>query len=145
MIDEPQKPTGDFQRIDGPRSHRGRRALKLGLLFTWCVGLALMAFFDSRVRALTSVDAPALAPTGLDTTESPAQTGDFSQFTHNNPQHARLPCLLCHRRDDDPVRPRLPGHMPCAGCHSQQFANNASPICTICHTDPASGAVKPFP
>ena len=74
-------------------------------------------------------------------------SGDFSKFLHASPNHARLPCLLCHRRESS-ARPSLPGasgHLPCAGCHAQQFANNESPICTICHTDPKSGAVKVFP
>jgi len=72
-------------------------------------------------------------------------TGDFSAFSHANAMHSRLPCLLCHHRDDAGTRPQLPGHMPCAGCHAKQFANSASPICSICHTDTSSGAVKQFP
>jgi c(7)-type cytochrome triheme protein len=75
-------------------------------------------------------------------------TGDFSKFLHSSPNHARLPCLLCHRRESASPRPILPGasgHLPCAGCHSQQFANKESPICTICHTDVNSGAIKAFP
>jgi len=35
--------------------------------------------------------------------------------------------------------------MPCAGCHAQQFSDPNSPICTICHTDSQSGALKAFP
>lgn len=71
---------------------------------------------------------------------------NFSKFTHTNPQHARLPCLLCHRRDDNSPRPtRSTGHTPCAGCHTQQFADASNPICTICHQDSRSPAVKPFP
>ena len=75
-------------------------------------------------------------------------TGDYSQFKHDNQQHARLPCLLCHRRDSNSAQPTLPGkaaHAPCTGCHQQQFSNPASQICTICHTDAQSGKVKPFP
>jgi c(7)-type cytochrome triheme protein len=73
---------------------------------------------------------------------------DYSQFKHDNAQHARLPCLLCHRRENNSPQPTLPGkaaHAPCAGCHAQQFANSASEICTICHTDVQSGKVKAFP
>ena len=73
---------------------------------------------------------------------------DYSKFLHNTQNHARLPCLLCHRREGTAARPALPGangHLPCAGCHAQQFANKESPICTICHTDPKTGAVKSFP
>ncbi len=73
---------------------------------------------------------------------------DYSKFHHNNQSHARLPCLLCHRRDSNSAIPKRPGasqHLPCAGCHAQQFANADGPICSICHTDIKSGALKPFP
>jgi len=76
-----------------------------------------------------------------------AQT-NYSQFKHDNKNHARLPCLLCHRRENNSAQPTLPGkasHAPCTGCHAQQFANPASEICTICHTDAQSGKVKAFP
>lgn len=75
-------------------------------------------------------------------------SSDFSKFTHTNPMHTRLPCLLCHHRDTNSPRPPRPGkggHLPCAGCHAQQFANTSSPICTICHTDVQKGTLKPFP
>ncbi len=73
---------------------------------------------------------------------------DYSKFLHNSRNHSRLPCLLCHRRETNSSRPKLPGssgHLPCAGCHAQQFASSESPICTICHTDVKSGALKSFP
>src|SRR5215831_14119183 len=67
---------------------------------------------------------------------------DYSKFQHSSRNHSRLPCLLCHRRDSNAPVPKRPGasqHLPCAGCHAQQFANAESPICTICHTDAKSG------
>lgn len=73
---------------------------------------------------------------------------DYSQFKHDNANHARLPCLLCHRRENNSPQPVLPGkaaHAPCTGCHAQQFSNAGSEICTICHTDVQSGKVKAFP
>lgn len=73
---------------------------------------------------------------------------DYGKFQHSSRNHSRLPCLLCHRRDSNspvPKRPGASGHLPCAGCHAQQFSNSESPICTICHTDVKSGALKPFP
>jgi len=76
-----------------------------------------------------------------------AQT-NYSQFKHDNANHSRLPCLLCHRRENNAAQPTLPGkdsHTPCSGCHQQQFANKASEICSICHTDAQSGKMKPFP
>jgi len=78
----------------------------------------------------------------------PAEGLDYAKFLHSSRNHARLPCLLCHRRESNSPRPQLPGksgHVPCTGCHAQQFSNSDSPICTICHTDVKSGAVKPFP
>ena len=76
------------------------------------------------------------------------QNVDFSKFYHNNASHARLPCLLCHRRQGTAAKPTLPGaggHLPCAGCHVKEFANSSSPVCTICHTNTQTGALKPFP
>jgi c(7)-type cytochrome triheme protein len=80
--------------------------------------------------------------------ELKAQTGDWSKFPHDNAMHARLPCLLCHRRENTGAQPAMPGanqHAPCAGCHAKQFADSSNPVCTICHTDVKSGAVKAFP
>jgi hypothetical protein len=73
---------------------------------------------------------------------------DYGKFMHSSRNHSRLPCLLCHRRESNSPIPRRPGgsnHLPCAGCHAQQFSNSESPICTICHTDVKSGALKSFP
>lgn len=73
---------------------------------------------------------------------------DYSKFQHSSRNHSRLPCLLCHRRESSAPVPKLPGnngHLPCAGCHAQQFSSSDSPICTICHTDIKSGALKSFP
>jgi c(7)-type cytochrome triheme protein len=73
---------------------------------------------------------------------------DYSKFRHDNANHSRLPCLLCHRRETDAPRPAMPGaanHAPCAGCHAKEFANTGHPICTVCHTDVQAGTVKPFP
>lgn len=79
---------------------------------------------------------------------TPLGSQDYSQFKHDNPQHARLPCLLCHKRENNSSQPSLPGksnHAPCAGCHAQQFSDSSSPICAICHTNSQAGTVKPFP
>lgn len=76
-----------------------------------------------------------------------AQT-NYSQFKHETRDHARLPCLLCHRRENNSAQPALPGkasHAPCAGCHAQQFSNPATEFCGICHTDAQSGKIKSFP
>jgi len=95
-----------------------------------------------------SPEAQATARTVFAHAAPQSTTTDYSQFKHDNRNHARLPCLLCHRRENNSPQPTLPGkaaHTPCTGCHAQQFANSSSAICTICHTDVQSGKVKPFP
>jgi len=113
----------------------------------FCV-LLLASVCELRVSAssMTTLDS-ALTP---DKTEVDPQDQnlDFSKFRHDNSNHARLPCLLCHRRENTGARPSLPGgggHLPCAGCHDKEFTNSSGPICTICHTDAQSGALKAFP
>jgi c(7)-type cytochrome triheme protein len=76
------------------------------------------------------------------------ENADYSRFQHTTAYHARLPCLLCHRRETNSARPAIPGssnHSPCAGCHIKQFADSTNAICTICHSNAQSGAMKPFP
>lgn len=71
---------------------------------------------------------------------------DYSKFQHFNQAHAELSCLMCHRSEDNQqATPKLPGHTPCAGCHSVQFADNNNSVCTICHTDAQTGGLKNFP
>ena len=70
---------------------------------------------------------------------------DFTDFKHTNPQHERLPCLLCHKREDNSPTPKFAVHQTCSGCHTQQFADKKSAICTICHTNAESGEMKRFP
>jgi len=119
------------ESADAPRRARARRLLSLAVVLAAMLGFALTLALDSRASA-TFVEAQ--------------DAQDYSKFQHTNPQHARLPCLLCHRREDNSPRPtRSVGHTPCTGCHVQQFADASSPICTVCHENPASGAVKPFP
>ena len=75
-------------------------------------------------------------------------TGDYTKFQHASAYHARLPCLLCHRRENNSAQPAIPAaekHLPCAGCHTKQFADSANPICTICHSNPQAGTLKTFP
>lgn len=75
-------------------------------------------------------------------------TGDYSRFQHASEYHARLPCLVCHRRNDNSARMQFPGaakHAPCAGCHVKQFADSGNAICTICHDNAQSGSLKAFP
>ncbi|HLM55555.1 MAG TPA: cytochrome c3 family protein [Pyrinomonadaceae bacterium] len=123
------------------RPPRRRRGLSLAVLSAACVLFAWVLISDDRTSALTNAPAASLPNAAPPDPQGP----DFSRFTHANPQHARLPCLLCHTREDNSPRPRRPGHTPCSGCHTQQFADQSNPICTVCHTSPGSAAVKPFP
>jgi c(7)-type cytochrome triheme protein len=107
-----------------------RRRLALFLTVLTAISFILIIISGSQVSALSTE--------GRDTGE------DFSKFSHTQ-THGALPCLLCHRREDNSPRPNLPGHTPCAGCHTQRFKDSNNPICTICHTDAGSGAVKAFP
>ncbi len=119
----------------------GTRRLKIAVLVFACLafGYAITVFSKD-----TSAEEPDAEPTAE--FSEPIEIGDpqgFSKFEHSNPMHTRLPCLLCHVRTEGTTKLKLPGHMPCAGCHVPQFAENSGPICTICHT--ATGVVKSFP
>ena len=118
------------------------RRVKLLVLISACLAFAF--FFKV---APEPISADGLVPE-FDVTE-PLQTDkDYSKFQHGNAFHSRLPCLVCHRRDDTSPRIGFPGrlgHLPCAGCHGLQFSDNSSPICTICHTNSETGAMKRFP
>ena len=93
-----------------------------------------------RMRAVVALIS-VIAFASSHTPKSAAQ--DFSKFSHQSMQHKRLPCLVCHVRQDNSTTPKMPGHIPCSSCHSQQFAEgNTNPICSICHT---ATSVKPFP
>lgn len=129
---------------DEPRAFRRRRWLSLAVLAFGCIGFAVMGFSNFHASALPAESQERFSRAGFTFTESQESGVDFSTFFHTQ-THAALPCLLCHRRENNSSRPTLPGHMPCAGCHTQRFTDSRSPICTICHTDVAAGAVKAFP
>jgi c(7)-type cytochrome triheme protein len=119
-----------------------RRRFIILLVVVCCLGSVGLVLLKLELRAY------ALESSASFGEQMQEPTGDFSKFLHSSPNHARLPCLLCHRRESSAARPNLPGgsgHLPCTGCHAQQFANNESPMCSICHTDTRSGALKPFP
>lgn len=131
-----------------PRSF-GKNRFLLAVLVATASTMTIAVMFQSMTFASIWPEA-ALSPTVVAMNEVPQQQSgtDFSKFRHSNPNHSRLPCLLCHRRETNSTRPTLPGsngHLPCAGCHAQQFANSSGPICTICHTDAQAGKLKPFP
>lgn len=113
------------------------------LLIAALIALISVSVFNSRAAEPKRAE-PASAQEQMQFPEGL----DYSRFQHSSRNHSRLPCLLCHRREANATRPKLPGsngHLPCAGCHAQQFSGSDSPICTICHTDIKSGALKAFP
>lgn len=110
---------------------RKRRA-EAAVLLAVCMAFGYMFYFFQGSAAANELTLEPLAES----------QPDYSKFNHSEPQHTRLPCLVCHKREVGLFTPRRPGHTPCAACHVQQFADNTSPMCTICHT--ATG-VKPFP
>jgi c(7)-type cytochrome triheme protein len=116
-------------------------------LFPLVIGLIIIAI--GVINLSVHGSAPVVDPQSSPQTQMQFPEGlDYSKFQHNSKYHGRLPCLLCHRRDSNAAVPKRPGasnHLPCAGCHAQQFTNAESPICTICHADVKSGALKPFP
>ncbi len=113
------------------------------------VGLTLVGVLNSRAWGSIPNALIGSMPTEFTQEEMQFPEGlDYSKFQHASRNHSRLPCLLCHRRETNSPRPKLPGgsgHLPCAGCHAQQFSSSESPICMICHTDVKSGALKSFP
>lgn len=125
------------------RTRRGRTLRVSLFLGSFLIYLFLYACSESprqtepiKSEAVETVD-PGIVPVNSD--------ADYTRFKHDEPQHERLPCLLCHVRTEKSVTPKFSGHLPCAGCHVQQFADNKSQICSICHTDAESGAMKSFP
>jgi hypothetical protein len=104
-------------------ARRARRWSSLVVIASTAIGFCLTLVFDGQV--VTAVSGAA-------------------RFEHTNPQHAPLECLLCHQRTSNATTPAFPGHMPCAGCHQQEFASPGL-FCTTCHTSPGSAALKRFP
>jgi c(7)-type cytochrome triheme protein len=125
------------------QSRQSRTRQRISVLFV-VISIGLFGYIwagETRISAVVSEPAPE--------EQMPAtQDKDYSRFTHTNAYHSRMPCLLCHRRDSNSARISFPGkagHTPCIGCHQLQFSDSSSPICTICHTNPQSGAMKGFP
>lgn len=132
-------------------SHPERR-LKLAVLAGM---LPLLAFFIVFTYGCgpSAPDNSATPNASNSTTAQPGNTSqvegvipdpnlDYSTFRHDTEQHERLPCLVCHVRDENTVSMKFPGHIPCSSCHVQQFADNQNAICTICHTETG---LKDFP
>lgn len=102
---------------------------------------------SENVEAVDGNTLPANLSNAIAATEDDDE-GEYANFRHGMDYHSRLPCLACHTRETNASRISFPGkvdHSPCAGCHTLQFQNPKSSICTICHTDAEEGSVKSFP
>jgi hypothetical protein len=115
------------------------RQTEFTVLIIGCLIFSAMFVFSSKADVAV-----------IDGDQGPVETDfnesqNYSRFQHSNPMHARMPCLLCHKRDDRSTVPKLSGHQPCSGCHVQQFADSNSQMCSICHTNTQTGATKRFP
>ncbi len=114
------------------------KLLLMALAATAIVYAGIGARLANDVR--TEVDGlPVQSFEDLDESNSESQT---VRFRHSDPQHQRMPCLLCHQRTDNSPRIKRGGHSPCSGCHVEQFAQTSGPLCTICHSD---SGVRAFP
>ena len=123
-----------------------KRQVELTVLIAGSLMFAAAITFGSMKKATVDDSMVGSFPTRAESESvSESQNQDYSHFQHSNPVHARMPCLLCHKRDDNSATPKLPGHTPCSGCHTQQFGDSGSQICTICHTNVQTGTTKRFP
>lgn len=126
-----------------------RRGLSFLILIVTGICLAIYLFSDWSGSAVSAEARFEAFSTSVDLPAGSLQEGkDFSRFSHSNPSHQRLPCLLCHRRENNSPTPvRSVQHTPCAGCHSEQFQAKSGAICTICHSNVESKGreLKPFP
>lgn len=125
------------------------RWIRLVVLITGCLCVASAVASDWHLSAVSAKPNSQFS-IGSALTAAATQQGneDFSKFSHGNPSHQRLPCLLCHRRETNAPGPvRSLKHTPCAGCHTQQFNASSGPLCAICHTSVESGSseIKVFP
>src|SRR6266702_430544 len=132
---------------NGPVNHASNMPLlrSLSILFESPIykhlvpmGLVALVVGALSVRAVSVINSRASESMTNFTESSPSQQQmqfpeglDYAKFLHTSRNHSRLPCLLCHRRETNSPRPKLPGssgHLPCAGCHAQQFSSSDSPI-----------------
>ena len=110
------------------------KRLELAVMIAGLMLLAALFVFGSRSSG---------ASVG-ETKPAVSEAQDFSRFQHSNPMHARMPCLLCHKkgrqfRCPKAFRPHAMLRLPrSAVCRRH---NRISPFC---HTNAATGAVKRF-
>lgn len=135
------------RRAEVPQRRPFHRSRLAGLLLAaGMIGISIATVINSHASGNSSREA--LTGEQNQTQMQFPEGLDYAKFQHSSQNHSRLPCLLCHRRESNSAVPKRPGgsgHLPCAGCHAQQFSNSDSPICTICHTDVKAGTLKAFP
>ena len=56
---------------------------------------------------------------------------DNAKFDHA--KHNQIKCDQCHVRRVDAIKPVLPGHRACIGCHIKEFTSTQFAICANCH------------
>lgn len=120
-----------------------KRLVFLGIIICYLIfGFISCSFFQSKKEQRIVLPTPMQKETPLVEIDPNL---DFSVFQHKNPEHQRLPCLLCHKQEDNSPKLKFAEHISCSGCHIQQFEDKQNKICTICHTDTEKGGLKNFP
>ena len=128
-------------RSKGDACARPRTAMRqwtaLVIVLVAALGFLLTLIADHRLYAMTAAPQPMAGV-----------SQDYSSFNHRSASHSSIQCASCHQRSaDNSIRPTLPGHKSCTGCHLAQFVTPQMPMCSICHTDVSgpSAPVRAFP
>lgn len=138
-----KRPSARLEKSSDAARRPGNTARLLAAAVMSAILLIVMAFsMDNESSKGASMSEPETMPAVPNEPPADPAAQDYSRFRHDTAQHKRMPCLVCHVRNDNRTTPKFPGHIPCSSCHSQEFRDNKHPICVICHT-PTS--VKPFP
>ncbi len=114
-------------------------------LLLLAAGLSLFACGEQPNTNTASENAAAPVPAATEPLVPIPAGLDYSKFKHDNPQHGRMPCLVCHTREDNSAAMKFPGHIPCSSCHIEEFKDNNHQICSICHTGPNTAELAKFP
>lgn len=72
---------------------------------------------------------------------------DYSRFSHSVPEHDKIECDSCHKRESNSLALKYPGHDACISCHLNEYTNPQSGICAVCHDDlqQVPATMKSFP